>query len=51
MIVLRVTFISLRTSPTERDGTADAIHPPGASTPECAIDLLEVLNKRLHAQA
>ncbi len=32
-----------------RENGADAIYPPGTNIPEAAIDLLEVLNKRLHA--
>ena len=31
-----------------RENGADAIYPPGTNIPEAAIDLLEVLNKRLH---
>ena len=31
-----------------REKGADAIYPPGTNIPEAAIDLLEVLNKRLH---
>ena len=31
-----------------RENGADAICPPGTNIPEAAIDLLEVLNKRLH---
>ena len=31
-----------------RENGADAIYPPGTNIPEAAIDLLEVLNKRIH---
>ena len=31
-----------------RENGADAIYPPGTNIPEAAIDLLKVLNKRLH---
>ena len=31
-----------------RENGADAIYPPGTNIPEAAIDLLEVLNTRLH---
>ena len=34
-----------------RENGADAIYPPGTNIPEAAIDLLEVLNKRLHSNA
>lgn len=33
-----------------RENGADAIYPPGTNIPEAAIDLLEVLNKRLYEE-
>ena len=31
-----------------RANGADAIYPPGTNIPECAVDLLQTLDKRLH---
>ena len=31
-----------------RANGADAIYPPGTNIPEAAVDLLEILDKRLH---
>ena len=34
-----------------RENGADAIYPPGTNIPEAAIDLLEVLGRRINAEA